>query len=45
MSGGSVKTGGRAHSLEEWAEVGKDEDVRNFALSLAIILTVAAQPI
>ena len=45
MSGGSQKSGGRAHSLEEWAEVDKDEDVRNFALSLAIILAVAAQPI
>jgi hypothetical protein len=27
------------------AEVDKDEDLRNFALSLAIILTAAAQPI
>ena len=43
MTGGSAKTGGRAHSLEEWAMVDPDEDVRNFALSLAIVLSVAAQ--
>lgn len=43
MTGGSAKTGGRAHSLDEWAVVDPDEDARNFAISLAIALSVDAQ--
>jgi tripeptide aminopeptidase len=40
----SATRGGRSHSLDEWTDVEKPTAVKDFALALAILLTVAGVP-
>ncbi len=40
----SADRGGRSHSLDEWTDVEKTGAVKDFALSLAVILSVADAP-
>lgn len=44
MSAQSANRGGRSHSLAEWTDVEKAPAVKDFALALAIILSVADMP-
>jgi tripeptide aminopeptidase len=40
----SAERGGRAHTLDEWTDVEQPAAVRDFALALAVILSVANTP-
>jgi tripeptide aminopeptidase len=44
MSSQSAQRGGRAHSLDEWVDVEKTTAVKDFALALAVLLSVAETP-
>ena len=44
MASQSGGRGGRSHSLDEWTDVEKPAAVKDFALALAILLTVADLP-
>lgn len=44
MASCSAQRAGRAHSLDEWTDVGKPAAVKDFALALALILSVAELP-
>jgi acetylornithine deacetylase/succinyl-diaminopimelate desuccinylase-like protein len=44
MASQSAQRGGRAHSLDEWTDVEPATAVKDFALALAILLTVAGVP-
>ena len=44
MASQSGSRGGRSHSLDEWTDVEKPAAVKDFALALAILLTVADLP-
>jgi tripeptide aminopeptidase len=44
MASQSGNKGGRSHSLDEWTDVEKTGAVKDFALALAIILSVADTP-
>lgn len=44
MASQSANRGGRSHSLDEWTDVEKPAAVKDFALALAIILSVADLP-
>jgi tripeptide aminopeptidase len=44
MSSQSGNRGGRAHSLDEWVDVEKTTAVKDFALALAVLLSVAETP-
>jgi acetylornithine deacetylase/succinyl-diaminopimelate desuccinylase-like protein len=44
MASQSAQRGGRAHSLDEWTDVEKTTAVKDFALALALILSVAELP-
>jgi tripeptide aminopeptidase len=40
----SAQRSGRAHSLDEWTDVEQGPAVKDFALALALLLTVAELP-
>jgi hypothetical protein len=44
MASQSGSRGGRSHSLDEWTDVEKPAAVKDFALALAIMLSVADLP-
>jgi acetylornithine deacetylase/succinyl-diaminopimelate desuccinylase-like protein len=44
MASQSANKSGRAHSLDEWTDVEKTTAVKDFALALAIVLSVAETP-
>jgi len=44
MASQSANRGGRSHSLDEWTDVDKPAAVKDFALALAILLSVAELP-
>ena len=44
MASHSASRGGRSHSLDEWTDVEKTSAVKDFALALAILLSVADIP-
>lgn len=44
MASQSASRGGRSHSLDEWTDVEQTGAVKDFALSLAVILSVAELP-
>ena len=44
MASQSAGRGGRSHSLDEWTDVEKTSAVKDFALALAVLLTVAETP-
>lgn len=44
ISRNSASKGGRAHSLDEWTDVEKTQAVKDFALTAALILSVANSP-
>lgn len=44
MASQSANRGGRSHSLDEWTDVEKPGAVKDFALALAVLLSVADTP-
>jgi hypothetical protein len=44
MASQSANRGGRSHSLDEWTDVEKTGAVKDFALALAILLSIADMP-
>lgn len=44
MASQSANRGGRSHSLDEWTDVEKPTAVKDFALALAILLSIADMP-